>query len=360
MADGRTLIDLFTAHGTVWLGHRRREVQEALAAQLDRVWITGGHPTPAVDAMRATVDAFLPAGYTLASLASTGMEANEQALRMARVLTGRNEALGLAGAMHGKSFATAALAWDNGDGLAIPQIHRVAAGAGIDEARTLAEMEAVLRRGRVGAVYLELLHATSLGWEASTDFFRGVRELTRAQGALLVCDEMLTGFFRTGPRFRFEHHGIEPDLIVFGKACGNGFPVAGVAGRAPFAPQPRMLLGSTFSNNALAAAAVTATLHCLDRLDPQRRVQAIEHAVLAQLGGLAEGSAPRLRGAGALWVLAFERAERAEDCARALHRAGVCVGHHGRQLRLLPALTIAPERLDEALAKVAAVLHERG
>eukprot|EP01137_Pigoraptor_chileana_P004500 Opistho-2@46225 len=90
-ADGRILIDLFTAHGTVWLGHRRPEVQQALMAQLDRVWITGGHPTPAVEAMRKAVNAFLPTGYTLSSLASTGMEANEQALRIARVATGRND-----------------------------------------------------------------------------------------------------------------------------------------------------------------------------------------------------------------------------------------------------------------------------
>src|SRR6185369_15816752 len=86
-ADGRTLIDLFNAHGTVWLGHRRPEVQQAIAEQLDNVWITGGHPTSIVQEMREVVNAFLPQGYTLASLASTGMEANEQALRIARVNT---------------------------------------------------------------------------------------------------------------------------------------------------------------------------------------------------------------------------------------------------------------------------------
>jgi len=357
-ADGRILIDLFTAHGTVWLGHRRPEVQQALMAQLDRVWITGGHPTPAVEAMRKAVNAFLPTGYTLSSLASTGMEANEQALRIARVATGRNEILGLAGAMHGKSFATAALAWDNGDGLAIPQVHRVVAGPGVDEARSLAEMEALLRTGRIAAVYIEPVHATSFGWEATTDFHRTVRALTREHGALLVADEVLTGFHRTGPRFRFEQHdgAADPDLIVFGKACGNGFPVAGVAGQATFAQQPRMLLGSTFSNNALAATAVTATLDCLATLRPVQRVQAIEQIVREQLGAFAQ--AGRLRGAGALWVLSLDGP--AEPCALALHRAGVCIGHHGRQLRLLPALTIAPQQLREACARVREVLESAG
>lgn len=328
-------------------------MQAALSEQLDRVWITGGHPTPAVDAMRDAVHAFLPDGYTLASLASTGMEANEQALRMARVLTGRTEALGLAGAMHGKSFATATLAWDNGDGLSIPQIHRVAAGIGVDEARTLEDMQAHLRRSRIGAVYIEPIHATSGGWEASVAFHHRVRELTREYGALLVCDEVLTGFYRTGPRFRFEHYGIEPDLIVFGKACGNGFPVAGVAGLASFAPQPRMLLGSTYSNNALAAAAVTATLNCLAALEPVPKVQAIEAVVRAKLGGLIERG--RMRGAGALWVITLD--DSSEPYAHALHRAGVCVGHHGKQLRLLPALTIAPDRLNAACAVVSTVLR---
>lgn len=360
-SDGRTLIDLFTAHGTTWLGHRRPEVQQAIAAQLDRVWITGGYPTPAVDAMRAQLAAFLPPGHALANLASTGMEANEQALRIARVATGRNGALGLAGAMHGKSFATSILAWDNGDGLAVPDFHRVAAGPGVGEAGILQEIEDRLRSGRVAALYIEPIHATSLGWEASPAFYREVRALTARHGSLLVYDEVLTGFHRTGERFRFLRHGVEPDVLVFGKACGNGFPVAGVAVRKDVPLAPRMLLGSTFSNNALAAAALTATLACLAGLDAAALVAGIEETVRRHLAWAMEGAQPRMRGAGAMWVIALDTPEQATACAKTLRDAGVCVSFHGRQLRLLPALTIRPARLDLAcrLVSEAVAAHLR-
>lgn len=352
-SDGRELIDLFNAHGTTWLGHRRPEVRDALARQMDQVWITGGLPTPAVQAMRERVARFLPPGLALASLASTGMEANEQALRVARVHTGRNGALGLAGAMHGKSLATATLAWDNGDGLALPGFHRVAAGPGIDEARTLAAIDAALAGGNVAALYLEPVHGTSFGWEASPAFYRAVRELTTRHGALLVYDEILTGCHRTGTAFRCQAHGVEPDILVFGKALGNGFPVAAIALRASLPVLPHMLLGSTYSNNALAAAAVEATLGCIEGLDAPALVAAIEATVLRHLGWATEGEQPRLRGCGAMWVVRFDSGEQALACATGLAAAGVCVGLHGRQMRLLPALTIAPERLDRACAQVA-------
>ncbi|WP_170298991.1 aminotransferase class III-fold pyridoxal phosphate-dependent enzyme [Massilia eburnea] len=352
-ADGRTLIDLFTAHGTVWLGHRHPDVRDALQRQLDKVWITGGYATPMVQEMRAAMNGFLPEGYLLASLASTGMEANEQALRIARTLTARNGAVGFAGAMHGKSFFTAALGWDNGDGLAIPQVHRVPCGRGVDEAQTLAEAGVRLRRGGIAAIFVEPVHATSFGWEGGPVFYQALSALAAQHGALLVYDEVLTGFHRTGPSFCFLQHGVRPDIIVFGKACGNGFPVAGVAVRDGIAIAPRMLLGSTFSNNALAAAAVKATLSCLRALEPEARVRAIESTVQQQLlPALAEGPIV-LSGKGAMWILTFPTAEQAAACARAVLGAGVCIGFHNRQLRLLPPVTIAPANLRLACQKIA-------
>jgi 4-aminobutyrate aminotransferase-like enzyme len=356
-SDGRSLIDLFTAHGTVWLGHGRKEVRQAIAAQLDKVWITGGMRNPAVEAMRERVAAFLPTGYTLASLASTGMEANEQALRIARVATGRNGALGLAGAMHGKSLATAQLAWDNGDGLAVPDFARIPAGPDAGEARMLDAIDDHLRTGRVGAFYIEPIHGTSLGWEGSADFYRGARASATRFGTLLIYDEVLTGFHRTGARFRFLRHGVEPDVFVFGKACGNGFPVAGVAVRHDIVLSPSMLLGSTFSNNALAAAAVHATIDCLENLDPPALVRHIESTVRRYLGDFTAGAAPRLRGSGAMWVIALDTPEQALAAVLALRQAGLCVGFHGRQLRLLPPLTIRPDRLERACAAIADVLR---
>ena len=357
-ADGKTLIDMFTAHGVAWLGHGRPEVSNAIADQLSRIWITGGYLNPSVESMRHALREYLPANLTLASLASSGMEANEQAIRIARVETGRHEIVGLGGAMHGKSFATAALAWDNGDNLSISQVHRVPAGPEVLEQRTLEHVQKLLRERPIAAVFVEPIHGTSFGWEASRDFYHSLRSLTRERGSLLIYDEVLTGFYRTGQCFRHTTQGVEPDILVFGKACGNGFPVAGVAHSKAIELRPAMLLGSTFSNNALAAAAVAATLNVMRELDPINRVAAIEATVRSHLGRYIGGDNSRLRGAGALWVLTLDSSDDATECRRRLHSAGVCIGHHGRQLRLLPSLIIEPDRLAFACARLSEIVAE--
>jgi acetylornithine/succinyldiaminopimelate/putrescine aminotransferase len=286
------------------------------------------------------------------------MEANEQALRVARVHSRRNGALGLAGAMHGKSFLTAALGWDNGDGLAIPGVYRIQAGPACPEDDTLHALETALRSEDVAAVFIEPVHGTSMAWEASPAFYQSVRALTRRHGSLLVYDEVLTGFFRTGTRFRFIRHEVEPDILVFGKACGNGFPVAGLAVHEHVSLSPRMLLGSTFSNNALAATVLSATLECLERMQPERTVTHIAAVVEKNLGWAREGGDIVMRGEGALWVIQLPGAEVATAVAADLYRAGVCLGFHGRQIRLLPSLTISLTRLEEACQMIAQLLRK--
>jgi 4-aminobutyrate aminotransferase-like enzyme len=352
-SDGRTLIDLFTAHGTAWLGHCHPTVRDAIQRQLDKIWITGGYETPMVQEMRKAMNAFLPAGYSLASLASAGMEANEQAYRIARVTTGRTGALGFAGAMHGKSFLTAAIAWDNGDGLEIPKIHRVPCGPGLDETATLVAVEAILRNGGIAAIFVEPIHATSFGWQGTQSFYRALRELTTEYSTLLVYDEVLTGFYRTGPKFCFLQHDVKPDIVVFGKACGNGFPVGGVAIRGGLTTSSKMMLGSTFSNNPLAAAAVYSTLQCLQALNPEILVQQIERTVLQHLRPAFEGTSICLSGAGAMWVIQLPSAEHTTECALLLLQEGVCVDYRNCQLRLMPPITIRPENLHSACQKIA-------
>jgi 4-aminobutyrate aminotransferase-like enzyme len=347
-ADGRTLIDLFTAHGTVWLGHRRHEVKQAIIKQLDQVWITGGHPTPVIEDLRNVISSCLPIGYRSASFASTGMEANEQAMRVARVTTGRNGAIGLTGAMHGKSYFTAALAWNNQNGLILPDVHRIPSGPGQNESIMLEMIESRLRSGNIAAVFIEPIHGTSMGWQATINFYRELRTLTSQYETLLIYDEVLTGFYRTGYQFRFLHHEVAPDVIVFGKSCGNGFPAAGVAIREGIPLVQRMLLNSTFSNNALAAAAVTATINFMHKINPTSLVKEIEQTILRELGWAMLNEYPRMCGAGAMWVISMNSAEQGLSLAKELHRRGVCVGHNGYQIRLLPPVTIRNGHLKTA------------
>ena len=360
--DGRQYIDLFTAHGTAWLGHANPAIAADIAAQLDRVWLTGGLETPASRTAAGAIEAWFPASHGLAALYSTGMEAAEFAIRVARIATGRTGMLGFERSMHGKSLATAYLGWDNRDGVQLPGFRRLPFPGRASEADVLAQLAATLAGARVGGVFVEPLQGSGGGHLASPGFYREVARLAREHGALLVFDELLTGFHRTGPAFLFEEFGLAPDVVLIGKALGNGFPVSAVIVDRSVALRREMLQGSTFSGNALACAAISATLRQMRALDLPAKVAAIEATVLRHLAPLRDRGIA-LRGRGALWVLELPADDMTERAAVGIYSAGVSIGFAGRLLRVLPAATIDPANLEHASAAVAqevAKAHDHG
>lgn len=350
--QGREYIDLFSANGVAWLGHGRPAIVEAVARQLSAVWTTGSLNTPAREAALTAIDAWFGNGYRTAGLLSTGMEAAEFALRIARVATSRPGAIGLAGNMHGKSLATSSLGWDNPGAAAIADFGRVEFPLPGAERATLDTLAQRLGTGRVGSVWIEIWQASAGAQTARQDFFAEVQSLCHAAGVLLVVDELLTGFYRTGPRFCFQATGLTPDLTLVGKSLGNGFPAAAVVARPGISIAPAMLPSSTFAGNSLAAAAVTATLAEMNTLDLPALAVGIERIVRQELAPLTD-SAWRLRGAGALWVLEGPDAATVLRAAAGIYARGVAVGCSGRWLRLLPAAVIDLQRLATACQAVA-------
>lgn len=350
--DGRQYIDLFSAHGATWLGHANPAIAARIAGQLQTVWITGGLETPAFRQACGAIESWFPTSYALAALYSTGMEAAEFAIRVARAASGRTGMVGFERSMHGKSLATAFLGWDNRDGVRLPGFRRLPFPGRVSEQDVLAQLAAILAGERVGGVFVEPLQGSGGGALASPAFLREVARLTREHGALLVFDELLTGFHRTGPAFVFQELDIAPDLVLIGKALGNGFPVSAVLGDRAIAITPKMLPGSTFSGNALACAAVAATLHEMRALDLAGMTARIQATVMEHLGPLRERGIG-LRGRGALWVLEFPNEAVTERAALAIYGAGVAIGFAGRLLRVLPAATVDPANLVRACRVVA-------
>jgi acetylornithine/succinyldiaminopimelate/putrescine aminotransferase len=299
---GRAYIDMFTAHGTTWMGHGNVAVKEALAEQLEKVWITGALETAVRSEAEALAASFFPASHTVAGLYSTGMEAAEFALRLARVATGRAWALGFERGMHGKSTATSFLCWDNRDGLDLPQFQRLPFVPTYPEGQILDRLEHALGRREVSAVFVEPLQGSGGGHRASDDFYRALHQCCRAHGTLLVFDEILTGFYRTGRPFVFSGLGFVPDVVLIGKAMGNGFPVSGVVVDRGIPIRAAMLPGSTYAGNALAAAAVLASLRQIRAGDLSREVARIEEAIVRVLGPVRDAGIA-LRGQGAIWIL---------------------------------------------------------
>jgi acetylornithine/succinyldiaminopimelate/putrescine aminotransferase len=349
--QGREYVDLYSGFGAAWLGHGNRAVRERVSEQLERVWVTGAHETSVAIQAKAAVDAWFPPTLRTVVLYSTGMEAAELAIRIARVATGRNGLVGFAGGMHGKSLATAHLGWDNRDGLYLPDIIRLPFVDAEEEPEILRRLDRLLAAGTIAAVFVEPIQASARGHQASPGFYRGLSERCRACRALLVFDEILTGFGRTGPRFFFSDLGFAPDIVLVGKAMGGGFPVSGVVVDRGIAISHRMLPSSTFSNNPLAAAAVAATLEQMRTIDLPARVAEIESIVKRELESMAAG--PRLRGRGALWIVELPSEVEAAAVARRLLDRGVAVSFTSRTVRVLPAVTIEPDRLAGACRAVA-------
>ena len=344
--DGAEFIDLQTGFGAVILGHSNPNIVPHLSAQIDKIWTTGRLPSKVVESAQAALQEFLPAQLVPTMFSSSGLEAAEFALRIASVITGRSAFIGFARSMHGKSVATIELCWPSQFGT-IPGFHCLPFLPEVEEQDVLANLEAVLSSEKVAGVFIEPLLGSSGGYSASPAFYQQAIALCERYGALSVFDEILTGYYRTGSRFCAEHLGVTPDILLSGKAVGNGFPVAINALHERYSLTPAMLPGSTFSNNPLAAAVVGATLREMERIDMPAKISSISDTIPGYFNDLAELGVV-LRGKGALWILQLPFQQAGQLILEKCLDRGVLVSASGEFLRILPAATIEPENLERA------------
>jgi acetylornithine/succinyldiaminopimelate/putrescine aminotransferase len=272
------------------------------------------------------------------------MEAAEFGYRLARVATGRSGAVGFARSMHGKSLAMSSLGWCNPGAAEIHGWVRLPFTAEAREDEILEQLESALQGASVAAVFVEPWQATGGGHTASTEFFEALGRLCRTHGSLLVFDELLTGFYRTGAPFYFSRLSYTPDIVLLGKGLGSGFPVSAVVLNREIPIVPATLPGSTYANNSLAAAAVAATLDTLAELDLRSLVARIEHTIRSTLAPLTERGYS-VRGIGAMWVIEAPVATSLTTAVAAIYNRGVAVGYAANCLRLLPSVLVDPDRL---------------
>ncbi|MFW6176031.1 MAG: glutamate-1-semialdehyde 2,1-aminomutase, partial [Acidobacteriota bacterium] len=295
--DGRTLVDFCCSWGPLILGHAHPEVVEALREATARGTSYGITCPEEVD-LAERVCALYP-GLDQVRFVSSGTEATMSALRLARGVTGRDLVVKFSGCYHGHADHLLVAA---GSGLAT---FGTPNSAGVPEAfasltRVLplddeAALEELFARegGEIAAVIVEPVPANNGLLLQRPEYLRRLRELTARHGALLIFDEVISGF-RLGPGGAAERYDITPDLAAFGKVIGGGLPVGAFGGRAELmehlAPQGDVYQAGTLSGNPLAMTAGLATLRVLEREDGWRR--------LAELGRkLEERLAPVLEGA---------------------------------------------------------------
>lgn len=346
-ADGRRYLDGMAGIGVASLGHAHPRLAEAIAAQAKRLIVCPQNLGNDVrTAFVERLASLAPAALRRVFLANSGAEANEAALKWARVATGRRRVVAAKRGFAGRTLGALAMTWEAKyrepfEPLAVPvdfvrfdDLDDLAAAVGDDTAM----------------IWLEPVQGEGGVHPASAAYLRRAREIADERGALLAFDEIQCGVGRTGRFLAGEHAGVVPDLVTLAKGLAGGVPIGALLMTdAVAAAMPAGGHGTTFGGNPLAAAAGLAVLEELIGRDLPA------HAVRMGLRfreGIEALRSPRVREVRGLGLmLGVELRDKAAPVIAALRREGVIVINAGATVvRFLPPLVIDAEQIDLAVA----------
>jgi glutamate-1-semialdehyde 2,1-aminomutase len=290
--DGHRLIDYWSGHGALLLGHGHPEVVQTVRQQMGRATHSGGAHELEVE-WGKLVQRLVPSAETM-RFVSSGTEATLMALRLARMVTGKQRVLKFAGHFHGWHDFLIPETDLPLSGKAVPGVpEEVAAQTVVVAPNDPAAVERALAvDGQIGCVILEPTGGHFGAVPVRRAFLQALRELTARYNRLLIFDEVITGF-RVHPGGAQGHYGIRPDLTTLAKVLAGGLPGGCVAGRADilaaleFRPgQPKMKHPGTFNANPLSAAAGCATLRLVATGEPCRQANAVARSLRGKLNAL--------------------------------------------------------------------------
>jgi len=392
--EGNTFIDLAAGIGTLNTGHCPPDVVEALSKQVSQLLHTCFQVFPYsgyLDVVERLVDLFPGDGPTKGILFNAGAEAVENAVKIARNATGRPAILCFEGAFHGRTLLTLSLTsktatYKRGFGpfcsdvVRIPFPYCFRCPIGLERTTCEVACTDLLARATEGYVDAQSLAAVIIepvlgegGFvSAPAAFLQAVRRFCDRTGAVMIVDEVQTGFARTGTTFAIEQAGVTPDLLVLAKSIAAGLPLSAVVGRADLldAVQPGGL-GGTFGGNPVACAAALASMRAMADQNLAQRASALGERMGARLQAWATAHPEvigEVRGVGAMRAVELVQpggkepdAALAKAWAAACRRHGVVVltaGVLGNVVRLLPPLVIEDDTLEEALQGMERALTE--
>jgi len=294
--DGRRLVDYVLGYGPLILGHAHPEVLEAVREQLVRGWLYGATTEVEVELAEAVVKHVKPGG--MVRFVNSGTEATMTAIRLARGYTGRELIVKFEGCYHGAHDAVLVAAGSAAASLGIPKSPGVPGGVArltlVAPYNDLASVEKLFEEhgGEIAAVIVEPVAGNNGVIPPAPGFLEGLRRLTRRHGALLIFDEVITGF-RLSMGGAQEYYGIEADLVTLGKVIGGGFPIGAIVGSREImehlTPKGRVFNAGTFNGHPVTMTAGLATLRVLEREGLSRASEAskaLEEAVREALDPL--------------------------------------------------------------------------
>jgi 4-aminobutyrate aminotransferase len=374
--DGNTFIDFAGGVGCLNVGHSHPHVVRAAQDQLDRFSHTDYTVVPyeVYATLSERLLALAPfSGPAKAAFFNAGTEAVENAVKFARAFTGRPAVIGFEGAFHGRTFLSLALTskvhpYKAGLGPFAPEVYRVPfpnayRGPSVPDALAALRraFKTVVAADDVAAIVFEPVQGEAGFIPATREFAQGLREICDQHGIVLVCDEVQSGFARTGRFFAIEHYDVEPDLITVAKSIAMGLPLSGVLGKAAIMDAPvDGGVGGTYVGNPVAQAAALAVLDVIEDEGLVERAATIGDTMRARMESW-RARWPQIgdvRGLGAMLALELvdDREEPATELAsrvvaEALQRGLLLLkaGVHGNCIRVLVPLVVSDAELDEAL-----------
>lgn len=377
-ADGRRYLDFVGGIGVLNVGHNHPRVVKAVTEQLGRLSHTAFQVAayePYIS-LAERLNRLIGKGEDYRSvLLTTGAEAVENAVKIARGYTNRPAVIAFRGGFHGRTLLGVTLTgfaqpYRQNFGPFAGEIYHTAFPdpyRGITTETAMAALQDLFATAvapeRVAAVIIEPVQGDGGFLPAPADFLQALRTVTEKHGIVLIADEIQTGFGRTGRMFGFEHAGIRPDLVTVAKSLAGGLPLSGVVGKAAIMDGPLPGgLGGTYGGNALACAAAHAVLDAFEQDGLLDRAELLGRKLSEGLARVAarHDLAGNVRGLGFMQAIEFvtdrasktpdaDRAQRVVDRARDGRLLVIKCGVHRNVVRFLAPLVIAERDLDEAL-----------
>jgi 4-aminobutyrate aminotransferase/(S)-3-amino-2-methylpropionate transaminase len=379
--EGRRYIDFASGIGVLATGHRHPRVMAAVKEQLEQFTHTAfqvmGYPAYIELAERLNAIApFKQPAQTL--LLTTGAEAVENAVKIARMATGRSAVIAFSGAFHGRTSLTLAMTgkmapYKRGMGSVGREVFRIPfpiEHRGVSVEKSIDALHALfysdIAPDQVAAIIIEPVQGEGGFQVAPPKLLRHLREVCDAHGILLIADEIQSGFGRTGRMFAIEHAAVEPDLVTLAKSLAGGFPLAAVLGRADLMQSASPgTLGGTYGGSPIGCAAALAVLDVIDDEKLLERAEVLGGRIRSRLTEIARRSdvvtMANLRGLGAM--IAFDlvsssdpllpNGTAAKEVAAQALAGGLVIltcGTYGETVRILVPLTITDGVLEEGLS----------
>ncbi|WP_027480884.1 aspartate aminotransferase family protein [Deinococcus pimensis] len=354
-SEGRAYIDCVGGYGVANVGHSNPDVVKAVQEQAATLMVM---PQTLPNDKRAEfleeLVSVLPEGLERVFLCNSGTEAMEAAKKFAVAATGRSKFIAFKRGFSGRTLGALSLTWEPKYrepfmGVLDQNVSFVTYG-NVEELRAAVDAD-------TAAVIMEPVQGEGGVRPADVEFIRAAREITREQGALLILDEIQTGFCRTGKMFAMEHAGVVPDGVTLAKAMAGGVPIGAFAMTQDVANRmPKGGHGTTFGGNPLAMAAGIAAIRFMKRERLWEQAEEKGRYFMDRLRAIPSSKIREVRGQGLM--IGVELKEKSAPYITALeHEEGVLtLQATPLVVRFLPPLTISYEQIDQVLAAFERVL----